>query len=647
MKIQDLLEITFLSKLSTNNEESHYAYLKSNANLEKNNYQHELYISNGEITRKALSLKEFSNYFWETNYTLLIPYSEKSIIDKTTQLYRYDIKKKSFEKAHTLNVPISNIQVINEQLWVLTTSLSENEHNLYEDPANRQDYLSDHSDYEEITSIPFYRDGGSFTRNQLTQILLYNPEEKTYERIFEKDIDVAMCQHNPYTNKLYILAQKDTQVASLFNDVYVYDLTKHELTTLYTKKEISIRNFIGINDEYFLFGSDLKDHGINQNNKIYKLHEGNIELIIDFGRSSYNSTGSDVRLLPSQSAHLFKDKYMFVGTYQDRTILYTFDGKKLHETYQPQGSIDGWINFKDMWIGIGLFDNKAQELYQFNIVNQTYTQITQYNESILTNKYISKPIYHSFTDSDRNLDGWVLLPQDYDENKSYPAILEIHGGPKTIYNENLFHEMQVFVNEGYIVFFCNPRGGDAYDDDFADIRGQYGSIDYEDIMWFTDFVIENYAIDENRIGVTGGSYGGFMTNWIVSHTDRFKAAVTQRSISNWISFYGTSDIGYYFGPDQTDADPIDDFEKAWNQSPLKYAKNINTPLLFIHSDQDYRCPIEQALQLYTVIKKNGVDTKLIWFKNENHNLSRGGRPKSRIKRLTEMVEWMNDYLKEN
>lgn len=204
--------------------------------------------------------------------------------------------------------------------------------------------------------------------------------------------------------------------------------------------------------------------------------------------------------------------------------------------------------------------------------------------------------------------------------------------------------MQVWVNLGYIVFYCNPRGGDSYGDDFADIRGQYGGIDYEDIMTFTDFVLENYALDENRMGVTGGSYGGFMTNWIVSHTNRYKVAATQRSISNWISFYGTSDIGYYFGPDQTDADPIADFDKAWEQSPLKHAHNIKTPLLFIHSDKDYRCPIEQAMQLYTVVKKRGVDTRFIWFKNESHGLSRDGKPKSRIKRLEEITNWMNQYL---
>ncbi len=292
-----------------------------------------------------------------------------------------------------------------------------------------------------------------------------------------------------------------------------------------------------------------------------------------------------------------------------------------------------------------MFDNKLQEIYELNLGDNTYTQVSTHNDKVLEDTYVAKPIYHSFVNNDINLDGWVLLPENYDEQSTYPAILDIHGGPKTIYNENFFHEMQVWVNKGYIVFFCNPRGGDSYNNDFMDIRGQYGGVDYEDIMNFTDFVVENYAVDPERMGVTGGSYGGFMTNWIVSHTDRFKAAATQRSISNWISFYGTSDIGYYFGPDQTDADPLDDFEKAWEQSPLKHARNIRTPLLFIHSDQDYRCPIEQGMQLYTVVKKQGVDTRFIWFKNENHGLSRGGRPKSRIKRLEEITQWMESYLK--
>ena len=163
-------------------------------------------------------------------------------------------------------------------------------------------------------------------------------------------------------------------------------------------------------------------------------------------------------------------------------------------------------------------------------------------------------------------------------------------------------------------------------------------------MNFTDKVLKKYTkIDPNHVFVTGGSYGGFMTNWIVSHTDRFKAAATQRSISNWISFYGTSDIGFYFVKDQTKGHPTFSTDKLWEQSPIKYADQVKTPLLFIHSDEDYRCPIEQALQFYTILKENGIDTRFAWFKGENHDLSRSGRPQSRVKRLEEITNWFDKY----
>jgi dipeptidyl aminopeptidase/acylaminoacyl peptidase len=203
--------------------------------------------------------------------------------------------------------------------------------------------------------------------------------------------------------------------------------------------------------------------------------------------------------------------------------------------------------------------------------------------------------------------------------------------------------MQVWANEGYVVMYANPRGSDGKGNAFADIRGKYGTIDYEDLMAFVDEVVKTHNIDPEQLYVTGGSYGGFMTNWMVGHTDRFKAAATQRSISNWISFYGTSDIGYFFAADQTDGHPLKDFDKLWEQSPLKYALNIQTPLLFIHADKDYRCPIEQAQQLHAVLMNEGVDTKLVWFKDETHELSRSGKPEARIRRLEEISAWFKRY----
>ena len=204
--------------------------------------------------------------------------------------------------------------------------------------------------------------------------------------------------------------------------------------------------------------------------------------------------------------------------------------------------------------------------------------------------------------------------------------------------------MQYLASQGYFVFFCNPEGSDGRGNPFADIRGKYGTIDYDTIMKFTDAVLEKYPeIDTSRVAVTGGSYGGFMTNWIIGHTDRFVCAATQRSISKWISMYGISDIGPYFTKDQMAADIYDNTEKLWWHSPIKYVAQMKTPTLFIHSNEDYRCPMAEGMQLYTALVNKGVPAKLCYFKGENHELSRSGKPLHRLRRLKELIEWIQAY----
>jgi dipeptidyl aminopeptidase/acylaminoacyl peptidase len=293
---------------------------------------------------------------------------------------------------------------------------------------------------------------------------------------------------------------------------------------------------------------------------------------------------------------------------------------------------------------VGLYQQKLQEIYQIDLNAQHIKQQTRFNQKVLKNHYVATPKEIVLHHESHDVKGFVLYPKDFNPQFKYPAILDIHGGPKTVYGKVYYHEMQHWANEGYFVFFANPRGSDGKGDDFADIRGKYGTIDYNDLMNFTQLVLKKVkSIDDKRLFVTGGSYGGFMTNWIVGQTHLFRAAATQRSISNWLSFYGTSDIGFYFATDQTDGHPNIDTEKLWNQSPMKYALNIKTPLLFIHSDQDYRCPIEQAMQLYTLLKEREIDSKLVWFKGETHELSRSGKPQARIKRLSEITNWFNRY----
>jgi len=205
----------------------------------------------------------------------------------------------------------------------------------------------------------------------------------------------------------------------------------------------------------------------------------------------------------------------------------------------------------------------------------------------------------------------------------------------------------VLAAAGYAVIFSNPRGSDGRGNEFADIRSAYGSRDYQDLMEVTDAALERFDfIDRDKLGVTGGSYGGYMTNWIIGQTDRFKAAVSHRSIANWISMFGTTDIGYYFVEDQYQgATPWSGMDKLWEGSPLKYADRVSTPTLFIHSEEDYRCWLTEGLQMFTALKYHGVESRLCLFKGENHELSRSGRPKSRIRRLKEMLDWFDKYLK--
>jgi dipeptidyl aminopeptidase/acylaminoacyl peptidase len=244
------------------------------------------------------------------------------------------------------------------------------------------------------------------------------------------------------------------------------------------------------------------------------------------------------------------------------------------------------------------------------------------------------------------VEGWVLKPIGFSSRKKYPVILSVHGGPATAYGHGYFHEFQLLASQGYAVLYGNIRGSVGYgESQTAGTNGRYGAGDYDDLMALYDTALEQFPwLDATRAAVIGGSYGGFMTNWVISHTDRFKAAITDRCICNFLSFYGTSDIGYRFTPRELRGVVPDDLEHLWEISPLKHVKNVKTPCLIIHSEADHRCPIEQGEQWFTALKRLNVPTRFVRFPEESHELSRSGRPDRRVRRLTEMLEWFEKYL---
>jgi dipeptidyl aminopeptidase/acylaminoacyl peptidase len=245
------------------------------------------------------------------------------------------------------------------------------------------------------------------------------------------------------------------------------------------------------------------------------------------------------------------------------------------------------------------------------------------------------------------LQGWILQPPGFDPAQTYPSILEIHGGPMTQYGRAFMHEFHFLAANGYVVYFSNPRGSQGYGQGFATaIANQWGTVDYDDVMAWTDYVAQQPYIDTTRMGVTGGSYGGYMTTLIIGKTHRFQAAVAQRVVSNFLSFYGSSDLNTGTeGLVGTDQQPWTDFEGYWKQSPISLIGNAQTPTLIIHSERDYRCNQEQGEQVYVALKRLGVPTEMVLFPEESHGLSRAGRTDRRIQRLTHMVRWFDTYLK--
>jgi dipeptidyl aminopeptidase/acylaminoacyl peptidase len=243
------------------------------------------------------------------------------------------------------------------------------------------------------------------------------------------------------------------------------------------------------------------------------------------------------------------------------------------------------------------------------------------------------------------LQGWLVTPPGLDKKKKYPAILEIHGGPRTQYGFTFYFEMLYLASQGYVVFYTNPRGGSGRGETFAGtIVGEWGTIDYTDCMAAADYLESLVFVNKKKIGVTGGSYGGYMTNWMIGHTNRFCAAVTQRSVVDLSSFFGSSDVGYSFFREFLGT-PWTIEETYKRCSPLTHAKNIKTPLLIIHSEQDLRCSIEQAEQLFVTLKMMKKTVELIRFPEEPHGLSRHGRPDRRIARLELIRDWFDKYLK--
>jgi dipeptidyl aminopeptidase/acylaminoacyl peptidase len=280
-------------------------------------------------------------------------------------------------------------------------------------------------------------------------------------------------------------------------------------------------------------------------------------------------------------------------------------------------------------------------------------QLTNVGREFAAGRELVGPERFTATSKDgTEVDAWLVRPAGFEQGKRYPVLLNIHGGPFTQYGNGFFDEFQVYAGGGYAVVYSNPRGSSGYSEEWGraicgpgELGPGWGTVDYEDVLGAVDSALEQFDfLDPERIGVIGGSYGGFMTSWIVGHTNRFQAACSERGVNQMVSMYGSSDIGWAFKGYHGEF-VHDNVDMYLQFSPWTYAKEIETPLLILHSEQDLRCNVEQAEQLFTTLRLLGRDVELVRFPAESHELTRSGNPAHRVQRFELLLEWFDRYLK--
>ncbi len=658
LKLNSFFDYRFLSELNYSPDGDKAAAVISKADPDSNSYVSSIYLYKSGDWKRLTAMDKERGYVWEDNDHILFPAvrteNDKKETEKdglTTVFYRISTEGGEAERAFSLPLNVRRLERIDEKRWLVAGMVDPCFPDLYKAGEDaRKEYMErekKNADYEVFTSIPFYSNGGGYIKGRRTGLFIYDTETCGLIRFTAPLMDAesfAVSEGRIF----YSGFETGAVMEALRSNLYVYDIGTGKTTTL-LELPCSIYDVTVFDGKLIILAESGSKYHISAEPKFYKVdtEAGHYELFSDNYDSVGNSVGSDSRLGATHQIRTKKDGIYFIKTVRNDSEISKIDAEgKVTEVVKKAGSADDFdVNDNGDIILTGMYDGKLQEVYK---AKDRIEQISSFNEEVLKDTYTASFNKMTVISEGLDIDGWVLLPKDFDEKKTYPAILDIHGGPRTVYGEVFFHEMQFWANRGYFVFFCNPKGSSGRGLEFADITDEYGKTDFKNIMDFTDAVLERYPqIDKKRVGCTGGSYGGFMSNWILGHTDRFAAIATQRSISNWISFYGMSDIGYFFGKNQLAHDIYTDegLKRLWDQSPLKYINDMKTPTLFIHSNEDYRCPLEQGMQLFTALKEKGVPARFCMFKGENHELSRSGKPLHRERRLKEITDWMDKYLK--
>ena len=638
---EDLLNYQYVENVRYNPSGSLLAFQKACADEKKNTYRRDIWMLK---EGKLIQLTDHFNasiVMWLDDTHLLIQQadSEENIMFEYLCL---DVESHTASLFIRSAVALYHVERYDDHTLLALGGVNKEEMDAWlDDEEKRKARIEEKkkdADYEVFDEIPYWFNGRGVINGNRSAFFVIHLDPFQMEIVTEENQDVHDFVIND--TRVYLAVNDKKKSSGWHAQLLVYDMEKKTLEDIYTKDDMGIEDMFVLNHVLYLrAGFDREDKSTEY--KAMKYVDGQFAQLPYIDRSLGSSIATDTVLGGGRSQQVAEDLLYTTAVDVDHSCIWKINEKMEKEELLQFAIITCLSVTQDKIAFIGGRENDLPEVYEMDKDGKNLTKLTSFNDAYFAEHAVSLPQELIYVSHDEELNGWVLLPYGYEKGKKYPAVLDVHGGPRGTYGTALFHEMQIWASAGYFVFYTNIHGSDGRGNAFADIFGKYGSIDYDNLMDFTDTVLKAYPdIDENNVCVTGGSYGGFMTNWIIGHTDRFKAAASQRSISNWMSFAYISDIGPSFTHSQHKVDNIiDEYERLWDFSPLKYANHATTPTLFIHSDEDYRCPMAEGMQMMQALLHNHIESKMVLFHGENHELSRGGKPLHRIRRLNEITGW--------
>lgn len=647
VEVIDFVDQKLLSHIKIHPENNFAMFIKSEANLEANTYERSLW----QIQLETLAVKNVEiecapdDYFLGNEEVLFLFRGEDF-----SKLDTYDLKTNKMKDLVILSGKVQDFAFQDHKIFYVKNSSKSG-------LVNWPEGVAKECSLEEKSVLYFW-----------------DLETSTEQRITPNSLVVDHVHFDLKNDLIVFNAFEESTVKPVKSSMYTYKVSTGEIMR-WTNRNERIELVANLSSSYLVYlAVNLDDKSRNDNlsyciiDKTTGEHKSFDHLLTcSIGRPA---VVSDHRFNVKESFWVENHCLYHTAVEREREVIRSFE-MIVSEHHEKEALlqartkviennlivINDFAIRNDDIIAVGCLENALQEVYIGKLSINSLIDTKGFGNTSNTCAVALYPLttYHKHYNQklsviepcSTTIDGWVIRPKPFEPDKKYPGVLFVHGGPKMIYSKAYNHDMEVLAGRGYFVFYANPSGSDGRGDDFSNIRGCFGEKVFLELMAYVSHVCKIYPqIDESRLGVTGGSYGGYMTNYIITRTNRFKAAISERGICDLTSTFLTSDIGYqyvreYMGNGPSPWEASDLYRDA---SPIHKVNLVKTPTLFNHGSEDIRCHPSESIMMHRGLLFHGIETELCLYKGEGHGFVGGGKPQNRLKRYERVVTWFERFL---